>query len=281
MLRNSRGLVKSRSNHRLLAALIDSISAYSEMIVVAPTHLAGEGIAHKTKGIAGLHRTTLIQFAAELAKPQMAILGLAPLSALGAEAIAARVIHAERDSDPLAYFEGVASMRGFARALARTLGELRLARVTPASLAKTGPPGEDLARLLTRYASELEARSLADLSRVFELAGGAKSHRWLGLPLLFLDSPLDSFAHREFFRRIAEQAPAVFAAVTSDVEEMEKILGVPAEDLDRSEPQSSLEHLRRDLFSVSPPRYKSEDRAFDIFRLQARRSKRWRSRGEF
>ena len=115
MGRNLRRLVKSRSNRRLLAAITDSISAYSEMIVVSHTYLAGEGIAHKARRIAGLHRTTLIQFAAELARPEMANLGLAPLTALGAEAIAARVIHAERDSQPLAYFERVAAMRGFAR----------------------------------------------------------------------------------------------------------------------------------------------------------------------
>src|SRR5580698_1813554 len=126
MFRNSRRLVKSRSNHRLSAVISDSISAYSEVILVSPTYLAGEGIAHKLSGVVGLHRTTLIQFAAELARPEMASRGLAPLSALGAEAIAARVIHMERDSRPFAYFEAVASMRGFARALARTLGELRL-----------------------------------------------------------------------------------------------------------------------------------------------------------
>jgi ATP-dependent helicase/nuclease subunit B len=265
MGRNLRRLVKSRSNHRLLATVTDYISAYSEIIAVSPTYLAGEGIAHRTKGIAGLHRTTLTQFAADLARPEMARLGLAPLSALAAEAIAARVIHLERDSRPLAYFESVAPMRGFARALARTLGELRLARVAAASLEKTGAPGEDLARLLTRYTTEIKARSLADLSRVFELAGEARSHRWLGLPLLFLDAPLDSYAHREFFRCIAEQAPAVFAAVTSNAGDVERILGIPAEDLDANEPESSLEHLRRYLFAVSPPKYRSDDHAFDVF----------------
>src|SRR5580692_2366420 len=136
MHRNSRFLVTSRSNHRLLAALRNHISAYSELIVLAPSYLAGEGIAHRTSGIAGLHRTTLIQFATELARPEMALHGLAPLTALGVDAIAARVIHAERESQPLAYFESVAAMPGFARALARTLGELRLARVAPASLEK-------------------------------------------------------------------------------------------------------------------------------------------------
>jgi CRISPR/Cas system-associated exonuclease Cas4 (RecB family) len=195
----------------------------------------------------------------------MALRGLAPLSALGVEAIAARVIHAERESQPLAYFESVAAMPGFARALARTLAELRLARVAPESLRKTGAPGEDLARLLIRYSSELEVRSLADLARVFELAGKANSHRWLSLPLLFLDAPLDSLAHREFFRSIAEQAPAVFAAVTADAGDVEKILGIPAEDLDQREPESSLEHLRRYLFAVSPPPNTNEDHAFDVF----------------
>jgi len=57
----------------------------------------------------------------------------------------------------------------------------------------------------------------------------------------------------------------VFAAVTTGVEEIEAILGVPAEDLDRNAPESSLEHLRQYLFSSSPPRYASDDQAFDVF----------------
>ncbi len=260
-----RRLIKSRWTHRLLDALSDYISAYPEMILISPSYLAGEGIAHRTSGGAGFHRATLIQFAAELARPEMALRGLAPLSALGAEAIAARVIHGEREARSFSYFDGVAAMPGFARALARTLGELRLARVAPESLEKTGAPGEDMARLLRRYAAELSERSLADLSTVFEIAGNAKSHRWLALPLLFLDTPLDSLAHREFFSCIAGQAPAVCAAVTTDFETMEKILGIAAEDLDVNEPESSVEHLRRYLFAVSPPKYKESDGAFDIF----------------
>jgi ATP-dependent helicase/nuclease subunit B len=262
---NLRRIVQSRSNHRLSVVITDYLLAYTERLLVVPTYLAGEGIAHRVKGIGGLHRTTLVQFAAELARPEMARLGLATLSTLGVEAIAARVIHTERVSKPFAYFEAVAAMPGFARALARTLNELRLARVAPSSLRETGAPGEDLARLLTRYALELEDRSLADLARVFEMAAEARSHRWLGLPLLFLDTPLDSFAHREFFRFLAGQAPEVFAAVTSGEEDLEEMLGVRAEHLDVGEPESSLEHLRRYLFSASPPAYAGEDRAFDIF----------------
>ena len=262
---NLRRIVQSRSNHRLSVLMTDYLLAYVERVLIVPTYLAGEGIAHRIKGIGGLHRTTLVQLAAELARPEMARLGLAPLSGLGVEAIAARVIQAERVSKPFAYFEAVAAMPGFARALARTLSELRLARVAPSSLRETGAPGEDLARLLTRYALELEGRSLADLAHVFEMAAEARSHRWLGLPLLFLDAPLDSFAHREFFRFLAGQAPEVFAAVTSGEEDLEEMLGVHTEHLDTGEPESSLEHLRRYLFSTSPPAYAAEDRAFDIF----------------
>ena len=277
----SRRIVTSRSNSRLSAALIDSLPAYSEVTLVAPTYLAGEGIAHKSGTTGGLHRTTLVQLAAELARPAMAAQGLGPLSALGVEAIAAGVIHAERHSRPFVYFEAVAAMPGFARALARTLGELRLARVAPSSLERTGAPGEDLARLLIRYESELENRSLADLSRVFQLAGEAASHRWLGLPMLFLDAPLDSFAHREFFRTIAEQAPVVLAAVTSGAKDMEEILGVSAEDLDQGAPESSLEHLRQYLFAVSPPRYGGKIARSIFFLLPARLWKRSRLPGEF
>lgn len=235
------------------------------MLLISPTYLAGEEIAHATPGVCGLYRVTLAQLAMELARPAMAIQGLAPLTSLGIEAVAARVIHAEHASGRFAYFEAVAAMPGFARALARTLAELRLAKVSPESLQKTGAPGQDLARLLSRFVGELEERCLADLSRVFELATQSASHRWLGLPVLFADAPLDSYGYREFFRHIAAQAPAVVAAATSGIAELEDILGVEAEDLDRAAPASSLEHLRAYLFSPAAPRYPSADGAFDIF----------------
>ena len=107
-------------------------------------------------------------------------------------------------------------MPGFARALARTLAELRLARVAPASLQKTGAPGEDLARLLTRYAAELEARSLADLSRVFELAGEATVASLAGVAAAVSRYSARLLrASRIFSLRSRSRSPAVFAAVTA------------------------------------------------------------------
>jgi CRISPR/Cas system-associated exonuclease Cas4 (RecB family) len=265
-------VVKSWSNSRLLAAGAEFIAAYPETIVIAPTHLAGEGIAHAAgankSGIAGVHRMTLIQLAADVARFAMAERGIAPLSALGLEAIATRVVFAARSENELRYFNPVAGLPGFGRALARTLGELRLAGVRPDELSATGNPGDDLARLLRRYEAELAERSLADLARVFELAtetarGG--QYRWLGLPVLLLDVPLDSRAHRDFFSRVAERAPTVVAAVTSGEDRLQSILGVVAENLDGAAKHSSLGHLRAHLFSVSPPAVKQRDAGFEIF----------------
>ena len=245
-----RRIIRSRSNGRLIGAATEFISVHAETVVLAPTHSAGEELAHRTSGVVGVHRMTLVQLAADLARPVMADLDLAPLSSLGLEALAARIVYAARAEKELDYFHPVAALPGFARALARTLSDLRLAGVEPSELA--GPAGGDLARLLERYEAELEERSLADLARIFNLAtqaARAGAHRLIGLPLLMLDAPLDSRAHRTCFAAIAARASTVLAAVSFGEELLQEILGVEAEDLDTAPPTSTLEHLRKYLFS--------------------------------
>src|ERR1043166_4474693 len=90
----TRRIVKSWSNGRLIAAAAEFISLHSETVAILPGHLAGEELAHSGRGLAGFHRTTLVQLAIDLARPTMAERGLAPLSNLGLEALAARVVHA-------------------------------------------------------------------------------------------------------------------------------------------------------------------------------------------
>jgi CRISPR/Cas system-associated exonuclease Cas4 (RecB family) len=252
----TRATLQSRSNGRLIAAAASFVSAHSEALLIAPTHSAGEDLAHRTAGVAGLHRLTLVQLASDLARPAMAAMGLAPLTPLGLEALAARVIYTARAAEELAYFDPVAAMPGFARSLARTIGDLRLARVNPAKLAQAGESGADLAKLLARYEAELEARGLADLARIFALATEAsrtREHRWLGLPLVRLDVALDTAAHRDFFESVAARSPAVFEAVST------------GEDAEQPASSGTLEHLRRYLFSREPPAAKVHDSAFQIF----------------
>jgi len=205
-------------------------------------------MAHDRSGSAGVHRVTLIQAASELARSAMAERSLAPLSALGCEAVAARIAQKARERAELKYFHPVAALPGFARALARTIVELRLARVVPEQL----PP--DLARLLALYEAELEERSLVDLPGLLTLATANQSHPWVGLPLARLDAGLESRAHQEFFQSLAARAPEV----------LEAELGPPEQEVQPAA-TNSVEHLRQFLFSAKPKRLSENDGRFELF----------------
>ncbi len=247
--------VKSRGNGRLLDAAAEFLSKHAEALVIAPTHLAGEGLAHRAvdRGSLGVHRLTLLQLAADLARPEMARLGVAPLTALGSEALAARVAADCLKKHRISYFAPVSARPGFARALAHTLDELRMNRTGRAALAESGAPGADLAILLARYEQEMQAGALADMARIFDLAicAARGPHRWLGLPLVLLDVPLGSAIERELFEAVAGRAPEVIRCEI-------------AEEAGDPPPVSELEHLRAYLFETFPPPA-SRTGAFDLF----------------
>jgi len=264
--------VTSRSTGPLIAATAEFLGSLStsgiESVLIAPSHSAGEELAHRLGKIRGVHRLTLLQLALEWARPEMADRELGPLSNLGAEALAARIVHAECAEKDLDYFSAVADMKGFARALARTISELRLARVSADQLRGRGPAGSDLSRLLARFEAELERMSLADTARVFELASNANGPpRWDGLPVAILDLPLRTPSDREFLQRVVTGSPRVFAAVLEGNDAVVEILGVKAKDLDAKKPGatlSMLEHLRYFLFSEQAAAAKPSDQ-FEIF----------------
>jgi len=212
-------------------------------------------------GSAGVHRVTLIQAASELARSAMAERGLAPLSALGREAVAARISQKALAQGDLAYFHPVAALPGFARALARTIVELRLAKVSPEQLTSAGTPTGDLATLLDLYQAELAERSLVDLPGLLALAtnviteaAATGRHPWIGLPLARLDADLESRAHQEFFKSLAARAPEV----------LEAELG-PVGPASRPVATNSLEHLRQHLFSAMPRAFQGNDGQFEFF----------------
>ena len=196
-----------------------------------------------------MHRVTLVQAASELARAAMAERGLAPLSGLGREAVAARIAQKALEQGGLNYFHPVAALPGFARALARTIVEVRLARVVPEQL----PP--DLARLLELYQAELDERSLVDLPGMLELATANPSHPWIGLPIARLDADIKPRAHQEFFRSLAVRAPEV----------LEAELGEEGGPASRPAATNSLEHLRQFLFSPAPKRFTKNDGRFEFF----------------
>ncbi len=186
----------------------------------------------------------------------MAEENLAPVGALGAEAIASRALHEVNRAGNLKYFAPVAALPGFATALARTMQELRLAGVRAEELAKTGDAGRDLGALLVQYQEELAGARLADLARILDLAKEAVEKgdgtALVGLPMAALDVPLETSAHRAFFRAVAGKSQWIVAAVISGEKTYEEILGVAAEDLDHVTERGTLARLRRGLFSPEP-----------------------------
>src|SRR5947207_12147078 len=118
------------------AAFVERFPAATEVLMVAATREAADDLARRVTAERGapfgLHRASLVQLAVRLAATEMARLGVAPATALGAQAVAARVSFEALRDRALDYFAPVARFPGFARALAATLAELRLGGVAPA-----------------------------------------------------------------------------------------------------------------------------------------------------
>ena len=202
------------------SAFVRSFAPGTELLLVGATRDAIDDLVRGlplARGASfGLHRFSLAQLAAQLAAVPLAEQGLVPASALGAEVLAAHcAFEAVRDG-ALQYFTPVVQLPGFGRALARTLNELRLARVAPDGLTPLGARGADLARLLARYDERLRSSKLADRAALFGAATQALrlgASLQVGLPLLLLDVELASPIERELVHALCAAAPAVLATV--------------------------------------------------------------------
>ncbi len=280
-------LVCSYTSQRLLVAKewIETFSHDSELVVLGPTKGAADDLVRnlslKTGGLLGAHRMTLSQLAAALATSRLAAAQLSALSLLGSEALAARTVHLCLKEKALSYFTPVASMPGFARALASTISELRLENIVPTDLAAVGQPGPDLATLLERFEQELAAQALADLASLFKFSEETivnGNHYLLRLPIVLVDVSFQSALEKRFLRSLVQQAPAVLGTVISGDSENRKalseLLGVVAEDLEISHRTDSnaappfecaLDQTRRFLFSSENPPTRELDASVDFF----------------
>jgi RecB family exonuclease len=186
------------------------------VLIVSASRGAADDIARSVAlargGAVGLHRFSFAQLAARLAAPVLAARGVAPVSASGAEAIAARAAFDVSHEGGLSYFAPVSQTPGFPRALARTLQELMLARVEGSALERLPLGGPDLARLLQRFEEEFEAASASDRGTLFETAA-ANARAYREFPLLLLDVPLDSAVEFELARRLIEAAPDALVTI--------------------------------------------------------------------
>ena len=267
-----RSLVHSRSNAALCDRAAEFLAAKSpseEVLILAPTRAAASELAAHAfpQGCAGVHALTPTLLASQLAARSIGRLALAPISQLGIEALAARIVHGAVAAKRLPYFAPVARMPGFARALSRTITELRLHNVTARALAETGLPGRDLAHLLNLYEGELDERSVADLPLLLRLAAEEAhraGHRFTRLPMLLLGVAIESASHERLLAALVERSPRVLATATSGddaIESIELILGIRAESIDHTPPVATLDRVRTWLFSSDPPPLTAPDPA--------------------
>jgi RecB family exonuclease len=217
-------LVQSSSaDARLRAAeeFLEGLAAATEVLVVGASRDAADDLARRVAltrhATFGLHRASLTQLAVRFAASAMARLGVAPATALGAEAVAARVgFEAVRDG-ALPYFAPVARLPGFARALAATVAELRLAGVEPSALDATGDAVRDMAELLRRFERQLDDGRLVDRAAVMLLAERAADTGALEplrrMPMILLDVSIGAQSERRFVDALTAVSPAVLVTV--------------------------------------------------------------------
>ena len=151
-------------------------AAGEEVLIVGATPDAANELARSvatTKGAAfGWHRLTLSRLAFAVAAPVLAARGLAPLSRIGTDAMAARLAHRMNAEGRLSHYQSVAATPGFPRAGCR--------RGCGTAACKSVPPGSNR-RLCTRFraADRAPMRPAAEGSGLDGLARRA----CIGLPM--------------------------------------------------------------------------------------------------
>lgn len=236
-------------------------------LVLAASRRAGQQLVREAAASGGasfgIHVFTPAQLAGDLvlAAPGTVDAPM-PLTALGAEAIAARALERCRAASPLTFFAAVAGTPGMPRALVRTLTELRHHGVVAASIEGLGPRGQDLSRLQVAYEGELARSALSDLPDLFARAAARlaaePAPRSAGWPLLLLDLALRSPLETAFVAALAARAPEVLAvapaADAAAVRALERALGAAASSIEEPPPGGSgVARARTYVFRADAP----------------------------
>jgi len=220
--RTTRLLVTPDATSRTEAARawLAALPADAEALVLGATWEAADDLVRDVVAAAGARfgvvRLTLDRLAARLGTRALTRAGRTPTTQLSLVAVVARAVHLLLAEGRLEYFEPVARGPGFAAAVARTLGELRMNRHGPESLTPIARGGADLARIAEAVDRELAAADLADRATVYDAALevlDAGSAPMMGLPLLLLDVAVDSLREQELLARLAARAPRLLATL--------------------------------------------------------------------
>ena len=266
-------VLKSTSSTERMAGAAEFIRSFppaTELLIIGVFRDAVDdfvrGLARSAGATFGLHRFSLTQLAARLAIGKLAAAGVAPSSAVGAEALAVRAAYEAATRNELPYFAPVANFPGFGRATAATINDLRSAGIPAETLRRLEESGPDNSALLERFEEQIGEVSVGDRAILFQAAleevrAGADFARH---PLLFLDVPIHSAIERAFLVELASAGEDVlFTCPTGDLRTLDNLRRIPGVQ-DKAAPvvpgESSLARLGFYLFSeTTPPEGKPDD----------------------
>jgi ATP-dependent helicase/nuclease subunit B len=247
------------------------------ILIVAASRAAADefalGLAADRGATFGILRTGFTELAARLAIPALARQGRSPSAPLGDEAVAARVTFDAREDGALEYFEPVAGMPGFPRALGRTLADLRMAGVAAASL--TGhAASRDLATLLDRAIDEREKAGAVDYATMLATATAEitkKPRAFAERTVVMLDMAIASKAEADFAHALIAAAGSAIVTIPSgdartrrEFEPAEPV--EPVEPVEPDEPdEPALSRLQRGLFAAEQPSAGVSDESVVLF----------------
>ena len=193
---------------------LQELEPSAEVMVLASRQPAADDLVRALsarRALFGVHRMTPARLLGVLCAERLFRDGLAPAAGLGAEAVAARAIYKLAATGALGYFAPVADRPGFPGALARTLGEVRLAGIGAHELASLDAIGVPLAAMLTQFEAELHDARLVDRAAMLALAAAIVNAdpppRHATMPILMLDVAVASTLEREFTRRSPPARP--------------------------------------------------------------------------
>jgi hypothetical protein len=266
------------------ASAVDRLSAARDVIraclpgtrvlIVGASRGAADDLAREVAAAVpatfGLQRLSLTQLAARTAILALASDGLTSSTWLGTEAVAARVAFDARRDHSLSYFGPVSNTPGFPRALARTLQELRLARVNPGQLTRLPLAGGDLADLLDRVESSFDSASTADRAALFRAAARAAAATPVADVVVLLDLAYEHAVERELVSAVVGRVPSTLATVLSgegDRDSLDYLAGLGGVvESRRSDAVDDLACLRRFLFKRdAPPIERALDGSLTVF----------------
>lgn len=204
---------------RLAAAQEQVLALEPPILVVAATRAAADefafALAERKGATFGITRSSIAEMVAKLAVPALARQGLTPSAPLSDEAVSARVADELLLEQRLQYFAPVADMPGFPRALSRTLGELRMAGLSPSRLTGHGA-NHDLSVLFERATDERRKAGAVDYATMIETATRelvAKPATIAEPVLVLLDAAVNSEADALLLKAVIAAARSAIVTV--------------------------------------------------------------------